>query len=89
MRRRCVLRRDLAKTLSFLGLHLLVGFTVAFAITGSVAMASGIALIEPVVNAVVFFFHERAWNRQPRGNASDWRRLFQHRCLPERELALR
>ena len=24
-------------------------------------MAGGIALIEPLVNAVVFFFHERAW----------------------------
>ncbi|MDE8650262.1 DUF2061 domain-containing protein [Novosphingobium album (ex Liu et al. 2023)] len=52
---------DLAKTTSFLALHLLVGFTVAFAVTGSVAMAGGIALIEPCVNAVVFFFHERAW----------------------------
>lgn len=54
--------RDLAKTTSFLSLHLLVGFTVAYAFTGSVTMAGGIALIEPLVNAVVFFFHERAWN---------------------------
>ncbi|WP_067733747.1 DUF2061 domain-containing protein [Novosphingobium naphthalenivorans] len=53
---------DLAKTTSFLTLHLLVGFTVAFAVTGSVTMAGGIALIEPLVNAVVFFFHERVWN---------------------------
>lgn len=52
---------DLTKTLSFLALHLIVGFTVAFAVTGSAAMAGGIALIEPLVNAVVFFFHERAW----------------------------
>lgn len=54
--------RDFAKTASFLGLHLLVGFTVAYLVTGSIAMAGGIALIEPMVNAVVFFFHERAWN---------------------------
>lgn len=53
--------RDLAKTVSFLGLHLMVGFAVAFAFTGSIALASGIALVEPCVNAVVFFFHERAW----------------------------
>lgn len=52
---------DIAKTLSFLALHLLVGFTVAYLFTGSIALASGIALIEPCVNAVVFFFHERAW----------------------------
>ncbi len=54
-------KRDFAKTGSFLVLHLLVGFSVAFALTGSVAIAGGIALIEPAVNAVVFFFHERAW----------------------------
>ncbi|WP_170001986.1 DUF2061 domain-containing protein [Pseudopontixanthobacter vadosimaris] len=56
--------RDLSKTLSFLILHLLVGFAVAYAITGSLAMAGGIALIEPSVNAVVFFFHEKFWNRR-------------------------
>ena len=26
-------------------------------------IAGGIALVEPLVNAVVFFFHERAWER--------------------------
>lgn len=52
---------DLAKTLSFLLLHLAVGFSVAYAFTGSMTMAGGIALVEPLVNAVVFFFHERAW----------------------------
>lgn len=53
--------RDISKTVSFLALHLVVGFSVAYAFTGSLALASGIALIEPLVNAVVFFFHERAW----------------------------
>ncbi len=79
--------RDLAKTLSFLGLHLLVGFTVAYAITGSVAMAGGIALIEPLANAVVFFFHERAWNRQEGRGPFNWRNLLQHRCAPESHFA--
>lgn len=55
--------RDLTKTLTFLALHLAVGFTVAYLFTGSVAIAGGIALVEPLVNAVVFFFHERAWRR--------------------------
>ncbi len=58
--------RDFAKTISFLGLHLVVGFAVAFAFTGSFALASGIALVEPCVNAVVFFFHERAWRGEIR-----------------------
>ena len=53
---------DLIKTLTYLVLHVTIGFTVAFLLTGSVAIAGGIALIEPVVNAVAFFFHEKAWN---------------------------
>lgn len=69
-----MMAHDLAKTTSFLTLHLAVGFTVAYLVTGSLAMASGIALIEPLVNAVVFFFHERAWRGDVR--MSD---LLQHR----------
>ncbi|GMN13845.1 hypothetical protein MTsPCn7_16210 [Altererythrobacter sp. MTPC7] len=58
--------RDYAKTLTFLALHLIVGFTVAYLFTGSIALAGGIALVEPLVNAVVFFFHERAWEQKNR-----------------------
>jgi len=56
-------RRDLAKTLSFAGLHFGVAFLVAYALTGSVAIATGIGLIEPLANTVAFYFHERAWRR--------------------------
>jgi uncharacterized membrane protein len=55
--------RDLMKTLTYLSIHLTVGFTVAYAFTGSLELAGGIALIEPCINAVAFFFHERAWKR--------------------------
>lgn len=61
--------RDLTKTASFLSLHLVVGFGVAYAFTGSIALAGGIALVEPCVNAVVFFFHERAWRHEGRSLA--------------------
>jgi len=54
---------DLLKTISYLAIHLTVGFTVAFLLTGSARIAGGIALIEPCVNAVAFFFHERAWKK--------------------------
>lgn len=53
--------RDLIKTASFAVLHFSVGFGVAYALTGSVAIATGVALIEPALNTVVFFLHERAW----------------------------
>lgn len=57
--------RDLAKTGTFAALHFGVGFGVTYALTGSVAIATGVALIEPAVNTVVFFFHERAWAKMP------------------------
>jgi len=56
-------RRDLLKTLSFATLHFGVAFAIAYALTGSVAVATGIGLIEPVANTVAFYFHERAWRR--------------------------
>lgn len=55
--------RDLLKTLSYLSIHLTVGFSVAYVLTGSLVLAGGIALIEPCINAVAFYFHEKAWKR--------------------------
>lgn len=57
--------RDLTKTLTFATLHFSVGFAIAYLLTGSVAIASGIALIEPMANTVVFYLHERVWRRIP------------------------
>ncbi len=54
---------DLIKTLTYLTIHLTIGFSVAYVMTGSVALAGGIAIIEPCINAVAFFFHEKAWKR--------------------------
>ncbi len=65
------MRHDLAKTISYLSVHLAVGFSVAFALTGSVAVAGGIALIEPCINAVAFYFHEKAWKRRDERRAEE------------------
>jgi uncharacterized membrane protein len=54
--------RDLVKTLTYLSIHLTVAFTVGYLLTRSVSIAGGFALIEPLCNAVAFFFHEKAWN---------------------------
>lgn len=54
---------DLTKTLTYLTIHLTIGFTVAYLFTGSLSIAGGIAIIEPCINAVAFFFHEKAWKR--------------------------
>ena len=37
---------DLIKTLTYLTIHLTVGFTVAYVMTGSVALAGGIAAVD-------------------------------------------
>ena len=60
------MQRDLMKTVTFAILHFTVGFAVTYAFTGSVVIATGVALVEPLVNTVVFFFHERAWRRLER-----------------------
>jgi uncharacterized membrane protein len=54
---------DLSKTLTYLLIHLSIGFTIAYLFTGSFMIAGGIALVEPMVNAVAFFFHEKVWKR--------------------------
>ena len=76
------MRRDLAKTLSFLILHFMVGFSVAYAFTGELAVSGAIALVEPMANAVVFFFHERAWRRAgaSRPRRSESRHGFAFHC---------
>jgi uncharacterized membrane protein len=51
----------LAKTLSFAVVHFGVAFGVGYLLTGSVAIASALALVEPMANTVAFYFHERAW----------------------------
>ena len=53
--------RDIAKTLSFAIVHFAVAFSVAYALTGSVTIATGIGLVEPLANTVAFYFHERVW----------------------------
>jgi len=54
---------NLVKTCTYLFVHLIIGFSVAYLFIGSLALAGGIAIIEPLANAVAFFFHERVWTR--------------------------
>ena len=51
------------KTLTFAILHFSVAFLVVYVLTGSFLIGGAVALIEPTVNTVVFYFHERIWLR--------------------------
>ena len=53
----------LAKTVTFAAVHFAVAFTVAYLLTGNVAISSALALIEPMANTVAYYFHERLWQR--------------------------
>ena len=51
------------KTLTFALVHFTVAFTVAYALSGSLVIGSAIALVEPVINTIAYFFHEKIWER--------------------------
>jgi uncharacterized membrane protein len=53
----------LAKTVTFAMVHFTVAFSIAYLLTGSIGIASALALVEPVANTVAFYFHERVWER--------------------------
>ena len=56
----------MAKSATFGVLHLGIAFGVSFALTGSVAIAGAITLVEPVVNTVAHYFFDRWWARRER-----------------------
>lgn len=53
----------MSKTISFAALHFTVAFSVAYALTGSFLIGGTMALLEPAINTVVFYFHEKAWQK--------------------------
>jgi uncharacterized membrane protein len=57
-------------------IHLAIGFAIAYAVTGSVALGGLAVLIEPVLNVLLVPFHERAWHRRLRGVAGQRRYLM-------------
>ncbi|MFH7586942.1 DUF2061 domain-containing protein [Oceanimonas smirnovii] len=51
------------KTLTFALVHFTVAFSVAWLLSGSLLVGGLIALVEPLINTVAYFFHEKAWQR--------------------------
>lgn len=58
------------KTFSFAILHFSVAFSIAYLLTGSILIGGLMALIEPAINTIVFYFHERAWNYHEHSHAT-------------------
>lgn len=53
----------MGKTVSFGIMHISVAFLVVWAMTGDWRIGGAAALVEPLVNTVAYYFHERLWER--------------------------
>lgn len=53
----------MTKTISFAAVHFTVAFSVAYLMSGSLLVGGAIALVEPAINTVAYYFHEQVWNR--------------------------
>ncbi len=49
------------KTISFAIMHFIVAFSVAWALTGDMIIGGAVALVEPAVNTVAYYWHEKFW----------------------------
>jgi len=54
----------LEKTATYYVMHISVAACVAWAVTGDLWLALTLSLLEPSVQAVAFFCHEKAWARR-------------------------
>ncbi|GAA6144264.1 DUF2061 domain-containing protein [Thalassolituus maritimus] len=54
----------MTKTISFAVMHFAIAFSVAYLLSGSFVIGGAIAIVEPAVNTVGYYFHEKLWNRQ-------------------------
>ena len=62
------------KTMSFAAVHFTVAFTVGYLLTGSVLVGGTMALVEPAVNTVAYYLHEKVWARAAvRQRSMPWR----------------
>ena len=59
--------RSVIKTISWRALGTLDTIIISFIITGSFGMAASIGGIELVTKMILYYFHERAWNKIPLG----------------------
>lgn len=53
----------MTKTISFAVVHFCVAFTVGYVMTGSLLVGGAMALVEPTINTVAFYVHEKVWAR--------------------------
>ncbi len=55
--------RSVVKTISWRTLGTLDTIVISYFITGNLVMAASIGSIEVVTKMILYYFHERAWNK--------------------------
>ena len=55
--------RSIVKTISWRTLGTIDTIVISYFITGSLAMAASIGSIEVVTKMILYYFHERGWNK--------------------------
>lgn len=53
----------MTKTITFAIMHFSIAFLVTYLITGSFVLGGLVAVVEPAVNTVGYFIHEKVWQR--------------------------
>ena len=56
-------KRHLAKTITCRIIASLDTFLIAWFVSGSISVGGWIATIEVITKIILYYFHERAWNR--------------------------
>ena len=59
--------RSVVKTVSWRTVGTIDTIVISYFITGNLAMAASIGSIEVVTKMILYYFHERAWNKIPLG----------------------
>ncbi|MDY7395837.1 DUF2061 domain-containing protein [Aureibaculum sp. 2210JD6-5] len=57
------IKRSLAKTISWRVIGTLDTILISWLITGTLTLALSIGFVELVTKMILYFFHERAWNK--------------------------
>lgn len=56
-------RRSIAKTISWRLTGSFSTFMISYLILGSFSIASSIAIIQIIANTILYYLHERVWNK--------------------------
>lgn len=60
----------MAKSATFGAIHIVVAFSIGYVLTGDVAVAGALTLVEPLANTVVHYLLDRWWEARPRPAAA-------------------